>query len=451
MKLSQAAQLLQTKPITTDVEFHGVSTDTRTIQPGNLFIAIKGPHFDGHDFIAQAIAKNAAAIMLERPCNSSPLPYLQVENTIKAMGELAAHQRAQFNIPVIGLTGSCGKTTTRALIASILSEAGETLFSESSYNNEIGVPLTLLRLEKKHQYAVIEMGANHFGEIAYLTHIVKPTLALITNAAAGHLEGFGSIDGVCKAKGEIFQGLSHDGTGILNADDPHFSDWEKILMPRKLISFSLDKPAPIHAKQITIDADGKPHFILVTPSSQINIDLPLLGHHNVANALAAAAAAYVLNIPLSTIKSGLEKASAVTRRLKHYTAENGAYLIDDSYNANPLSVAAAINILAQRPGEKILVLGDMRELGEQTATAHREIGKKALEAGIDHLYTYGNSDNASVLATQTFGDRAQHFTDQTALIALLKTSLLPSMSVLVKGSLSMKMDRVVKALINTDK
>jgi len=447
MKLSQVAPLLQAKLLSNDTEFHGVSTDTRTLQPGNLFIAIKGPNFDGHEFIAQAAAKNAAAVMVEYPCEST-LPCLQVENTIKAMGQLAAHHRHQFNIPVIGLTGSCGKTTTRALVASILSECGRTLFSESSFNNEIGVPLTLSRLSAEDQYAVIEMGANHMGEIAYLTNIVKPTVALITNAAAAHLEGFGSIEGVCRAKGEIFQGLQPNGTAVLNADDPHCADWEKMAASRKILHFSLSKPTDIYAKEITISQSGNPHFTLVTPAGEALIHLPLLGRHNVANALAAAACAYATGAPLYAIKSGLEHATAVTKRLNYYKMNNGSHLIDDTYNANPLSVTAAIDILAQRAGEKILVLGDMRELGEHTETAHRDIGEHARQSGIDRLYTYGT---ASALTARTFGEKAQHFTDQTALISSLKTNLSQPATILVKGSRSMKMERVVEALVDDKK
>lgn len=446
MKLSNAAQLLQAKSLTGEAEFQGISTDTRTLKAGDLFIAVKGPNFDGHDFLAQAASKNAAAVMVEKPCVSS-LPCLEVENTIKSMGQLAAWHREQFNIPVVGLTGSCGKTTTRALIASILTQCGETLFSESSYNNDIGVPLTLWGLQKKHQYAVIEMGANHFGEIAYLTHIVKPTVALITNAGGAHLEGFGSVDGVCKAKGEIFQGLNQDGTAILNADDAHLLDWEKMLGSQKLLRFSLEKPTDIYAKKITLDAEGKPHFLLVTPSGEIQITLPLLGRHNVSNALAAAAATYAVNAPLSAIKAGLEKATAVTKRLNYHTTKNGVSIIDDTYNANPLSVQAAIDILAQRSGEKILVLGDMRELGEHSAIAHRTIGEKARRSGIDFLYTYGDDANASVLATEAFGDKAQHFTDLNLLITSLKNASLQHTTVLIKGSRSMKMERVVEALM----
>ncbi len=447
MKLSQAAKLLQGQLIGDDIEFGGISTDTRTLHPGDLFIALQGPNFDGHDFITAAVSKQAAAVMTHKAVTSA-LSTLQVADTLNALGQLAAYHRQQFTLPIIGITGSCGKTTTRALTASILTAYGNTLFSESSYNNAIGVPLTLMRLRPEHQYAVIEMGANHFGEIAYLTHLAKPTVALITNAAAAHLEGFGSIDGVCKAKGEIFQGLPATGIGILNADDPHCADWEKILIGigKRVLHFSLTKPVDVYAKHIHINAEGKPRFTLFTPLGETRIQLPLLGQHNVANALAAATVAYAVNAPLTAIKAGLENATAVKKRLNIHRIANGVQIIDDSYNANPLSVQAAITTLAQYPGEKILVLGDMRELGENAEVYHQAIGTAAQHAGINRLYTYGNF---SAAATTAFGAQAQHFTNQDALIAALKTQLSPSTTVLVKGSLSMGMSRVVEALLAT--
>jgi UDP-N-acetylmuramoyl-tripeptide--D-alanyl-D-alanine ligase len=451
MQLSTAAKLLQATlhPATAEnLNFSGVSTDTRSIQPGNLFVAIKGPHFDGHDFIEQAQIKKAAAVLVDHIRNSS-LPYLQVQDTVKALGKLAAHHRDQFLIPMIGITGSCGKTTARALTASILNECAPTLFSESSFNNEIGVPLTLLRLEPQHQFAVIEMGANHFGEIAYLTQLAKPTVALITNAAQAHLEGFGDVAGVCRAKGEIFLGLPEDGIAILNADDMHLSNWEKMVASKKILRFSLSQStADIYAKQISLNEESKSSFILVTPMGEAPIQFPLAGQHNIANALAAATIAYALNMPLTVIKQGLEKANAVKKRLNFHTLQKGVCLIDDSYNANPLSVSAAIDILACQEGEKILVLGDMRELGEHSETAHRSMGEKARQAGIDRLYAYGHF---SALAAEAFNKNAQHFTDQDFLIAQLKENLAPPTTILVKGSLSMKMGRVVEALLKTQK
>ncbi len=458
MKLSIAANLLNVdlSPSFGSIVFTGVSSDTRTIQPNDLFVAISGPHFDGHHFIAQAAEKKAAAIMIDRACDTT-LPYLRVDNTIKAMGILAAAHRAQFNIPIIGVTGSCGKTSTRALIASILSECAPTLFSESSFNNHIGVPLTVLRLNAQHQYAVIEIGANHFGEIADLTHIVKPDVALIINAAEAHLDGFGDVAGVCKAKGEIFQGLAPNGIAILNADDPHLTDWEAMIAAQfslgstenveakkpTILRFSLSKPVDVYAQEISLNTDNTSQFILVTPQGKTRIHLPLLGRHNISNALAAAAAAFAVHIPLNAIQAGLEKVSAVQKRLNIHEIGDDIYLIDDSYNANPLSVMAAIDTLATQSGKKILVLGDMKELGEQTEAAHFQIGEKAKQAGVDLLLTYGD---ASQFCANGFGDQAKHFTDQAALIALLKTRLVSPMNILIKGSRSMEMEKIVAAL-----
>jgi UDP-N-acetylmuramoyl-tripeptide--D-alanyl-D-alanine ligase len=452
VKLSQLTQILSLPPLPSALqalEFHGVSIDTRTLEPGNLFIAIKGAQFDGHDYIAAAAKKGAVAVIADHPCTTS-LPCIVVDNSVHAMGILAAHQRAQFQGPVIGLTGSCGKTTTRALVESILRHCGQTLSSERSFNNDIGVPLTLLRLSEKDRYAVLEMGANHVGEIAYLTNIVKPTVALITNATESHLEGFGSLAHIRLAKGEIFRGLAIDGTAVLNADDPYCTEWEKMLAPRRILRFSMSDalsfPVDIYTKNIGLQAPGYPRFTLVTPLGETPIRLPLLGRHNIGNALAAAACAYAVGAPLSAIQAGLESVTAVNKRVNLHTLAPDVQLIDDTYNANPLSMAAAIAILAQQPHEKVLVFGDMRELGKYTEAAHREVGKQARASGIDHLYTYGQE---SALAGQAFGAQAQHFTDQAALIVALKAHVLHPATLLIKGSRSMQMERVVAALLGT--
>ena len=443
MKLSQITSITQGQLTGPDADFNGVSIDSRTLQPGQLFIAIKGASFDGHDFIAAAEDKKAAALLVQCPVKSQ-LPQIQVNNTITALGQLAAHHRQQFAIPLIGVTGSCGKTTVKAMIASILSHCGQVLFSESSFNNDIGLPLTLMRLDATHQYAVIEMGTNHFGEIAALTRIARPTVALINNAAAAHLEGLRDVEGVSRAKGEIFQGLSADGTGIINADDTYAAYWESLVIPRKTIHFSIATHTDIMAKDIQLDRNGKARFTLVTPQGEASITLPLLGRHNVANALAAAAAAYAVQAPLSAIKAGLEGVIAVKKRLNEYPAYNGARLIDDTYNANPLSFKAAIEILANLPGERILVLGDMRELGNQEHRYHQELGLEARRQGIERIFAYGELSKAT---TQAFGAQAEHFQDHNALIETLKTKLNDHTTVLVKGSRSMHMERVVEALI----
>jgi len=445
MKLSTAAKWLGTPPVTHDVEFCTVSIDTRSLQPNDLFVAITGANFDGHDFIGEATEKGACAVITDRPV-VTPLPQLQVVDTAQALGLLAQHHRAQFTIPIIGITGSCGKTSTRALLASILSLHALTLCSERSFNNHIGLPLTLLRLNADHHYAVVEMGTNHVGEIAYLTQLAKPTIALITNAAAAHLEGLTSVEGVARAKGEIFQGLSPQGTAILNADDPYFSYWQTLIQPtQRLLHFSLTKPADVYAQNMTITA-GKLCFTLITPQGETTIVLPLLGRHNVANALAAATAAYAVDIPLTTIKKGLEQADAVSKRLNIHRLKNGIQVIDDSYNANPLSVQAAIFTLAEQSGNTCLVLGDMKELGPEALRYHAEVGQLAKEKGIDQLYTYGELSQA---ASAAFGVTAKHFNDQAALITYLQQSLTAPVTVLIKGSFSMRMDKVTQALLAT--
>lgn len=444
MNLSQAAKITNGKLIGNDIQFSGISTDTRTLKPGDLFIARKGEKLDSHDFVDQILEKQAAAIIVERPLEVA-LPQILVENSDIAFGQIAAFHRDQFNIPLIGVTGSCGKTTVKTMVASILQQCGPTLFSESSFNNAIGMPLSLFNLKPEHQYAVIEMGTNHFGEIAYLTHIAKPTVAIITNAAAAHLEGLKSVEGVSRAKGEIFEGLTADGTAIINADDTYAPYWESLVTPRKILRFGIQQPADITAKNIMLDAHGKAQFTLVTPKGEIIIKLPILGMHNVANALAAAAAALAVDAPLTAIKTGLEAAPGVSKRLREYQSANGARIIDDTYNANPLSFKAAIEILANEKGEKILVLGDMKELGEKSADYHHELGEMARRLGIEKLYAYGEM---SQLAAKSFGDQALHFADQAALINSLKNIINAKTTILVKGSRSMHMERVVEAIIN---
>jgi len=443
MNLSQVAKITNGKLLGNNTEFTGVSTDTRTLKPGDLFIARKGEKLDSHDFVDQIAEKQAAAIIVERPLNTT-LPQIVVENSDIAFGQIAAFHRQQFNIPLVGVTGSCGKTTVKTMTASILQQCGPTLFSEGSFNNAIGMPLSLFNIKPEHQYAVIEMGTNHFGEIAYLTNISKPTVAIITNAAAAHLEGLQSVEGVSRAKGEIFQGLADDGTAIINADDTYAPYWESLVKPRKILRFGITNPADVSAKKIQLDENGKAEFTLVTPKGEIIIKLPILGMHNVNNALAASAAALAVGAPLTAIKAGLETAPGVSKRLREYQSANGARIIDDSYNANPLSFKAAIEILATQKGEKILVLGDMKELGEKSADYHHELGEIARRLVIEKLYAYGEM---SQLTAKSFGAQALHFADQASLINTLKNNLNAQTTILVKGSRSMHMERVVEAII----
>lgn len=444
MLISQLAQITEGNQIGKDVDFMGVGTDTRTLIPQQLFIAIPGQNFDGHHFIEQACAKHAAAALVQYPC-SVDIPQVVVPDTIKALGKWASWHRQRFSLPVIAVTGSCGKTTVKTMIANILQFCGSTLFSESSFNNPIGLPLTVLKLTAEHQYAVLEMGTNHFGEIAYLTQIGKPTVAVINNAGPAHLEGLGgNVEGVSRAKGEIFQGLTKTGTAIINADDVYATYWESLVQSHRVYHFGIQNAAEISAKHIQISVEGKPSFVLVTPDGEIEVNLPLLGKHNVMNALASAACAMAVDAPLSAIKKGLETVPAVKCRLNEHQTQKGARIIDDTYNANPLSFQAAIEILAQQSGEKILVLGDMKELGQKASDYHRQLGEVAKRLGIHQIFAYGEYTQDVAIG---FGENCHSFDDQAQLIQTLKQRLHANMTLLVKGSRSTQMDQVVSALI----
>ncbi len=442
MKLSQAAQILHAKLQGQDVEFSGVSIDTRTLKPGQLYIALRGEKFDGHNFLKEALNAKAAAAIVSQD-ETTGLPTLKVANTRQALADLARFHRQQFAIPIIAVTGSCGKTTTKALLASVFSQAGKVLFSVNSFNNDIGVPLTLLQLTPEHQYAITEMGANHPGEIAFLTHLVHPEVAIITNAAQAHLEGFGDVDGVACAKGEIFQGLGAHGVAVINADDDHAEFWKQLSGSRRVITFGVTAPADVSARQIHYNENGQAGFELVIAGQSTPVQLRLMGAHNIHNALAAAAAGYAQGLPLTAIQAGLNAATAEKQRLIEQRSPEGALIIDDSYNANPLSMRAAIQILSQRAGERILVMGDMCELGEKAVKYHQEIGQEAKNSGIEQLYCYGN---LSRHAASAFGKKAQSFPSHDELIQALKPHLHPQVTVLIKGSHSMQMEKVVAAL-----
>ncbi|MGB6977543.1 MAG: UDP-N-acetylmuramoyl-tripeptide--D-alanyl-D-alanine ligase [Gammaproteobacteria bacterium] len=442
MKLSELARLVNGKLHGQDTTFTGVSTDTRTLEPHNLFIALQGPNFDGHHFVATAQQQQAAATLVAHPIDDS-LPYVEVQDTRAAFGQLATAHRQQFTLPLIALTGSCGKTTIKTLIATILQQQGITLATEGTLNNDIGVPLTLLRLQPQHQYAVIEMGANHHGEIDYITHLAKPTVAMITNAAPVHLEGFGDLPGVAKAKGEIYRGLAADGIAIINADDTYADYWRTLTKDKKILNFGLEKTAEITARDVQLDQEGRARFTLLTPQGSTLVKLQLLGKHQVMNALAAAAATYAVGIPLAAIQQGLEKTPPVGKRLCQYPGRSQITIMDDSYNANPAATRAALAVLAERPGEKIFVLGDMLELGNKAEQFHAEMGQEARKLGIKSLYAYGK---LTQLAAQAFGEEGHYFADQQQLIAALQKVIKPGMTILVKGSKAMAMWRVVEAL-----
>jgi UDP-N-acetylmuramoyl-tripeptide--D-alanyl-D-alanine ligase len=447
MKLSEAAQYLNGQLIGNDAEFQFISTDTRTINPGELFVAWKGENFDGHDYVTVAQQKGAVAALVDKKINAE-LPQIIVANVPKALGQLAAQRREQLkHIPLIALTGSCGKTTTKEMLRAILLECGPTLANKNSFNNEIGGPSTLLQLTEQHRYAVIEMGANHPGEIAYLTAMAKPNVAFINNIAPAHLEGFGSIEGIARAKLEIFQGLDENGIVIINRDDHYFEWISNLLKAKKLkniFTFGIKNKADFFATDITVDAEQHCSFTLHTPKDKVVVRLTVLGQHNVMNALAAAAAASAVGADLSAIKAGLEKTQPVYGRLVVKQGRNGARIFDDTYNANPSSIKAALEVLAQSPGEKIFVMGDMRELGVDAEKLHHEIGQCAKQLGVNQLFACGDLTRATV---EAFGVGAQYFATQQDLSAAVLEMLQPQVTVLVKGSRGMKMENVVAELI----
>ena len=443
MKLSSAAKSLNATYLGEDVEFIGCSTDSRNLNSGELFIAIKGERFDGHDFLESAKQRGAVAAMVTKT-GQQDLPTLVVEDTRKAMGNLAATWRSGFDVPLIAVTGSNGKTTVKEMLVSILSLKTPVLATRGNLNNDIGVPLTLFGLGNEHHYAVVEMGANHLGEISWLSHIVRPTVALITQCAPAHLEGFGSVEGVARAKAEIFDGLEPEGIAIINADDDFAGLWRNKVTGFKQISFGLKNRSDITAKSITPSMiKGTNNFQLCTPVGTIDIELPLLGQHNIMNAMAATACALALEIELTLVKQGLERMKPVKGRLEMKKGLHGSRIIDDTYNANPVSLNAAIKTIASLTGKRWLVLGDMGELGTLSESLHEEAGNIARENGIKKIFAIGPlSENA----VRSFGQGAQHFSSVEKMIEAIKKEISDDVTLLVKGSRSMQMERVVSAL-----
>lgn len=447
VKISTLANRLQGKLLGPDVNYTGLSLDSRSIKPHELFFAIRGEKFDGHAFIELAKQRGAAAAIVDQAIDTD-LPLVLVHDTRKALGDLAKHHRRQFSIPIIALTGSCGKTTTKEMIRSILAEVGSVLTNFRNFNNDIGLPLTLLNLNAEHHYAVIEMGANHAGEIAYLTQITQPNVALVTNIGPAHLQGFGSMTGVAQAKAEIFSGLAKNGVAIINADDRFTDTLQKACASFRSVSFGLPDACDFSATNIQIDTDGKATFLLHAPcAKETMICLNLPGQHHVMNALAAAAAASQVGIELSHIKSGLEKMQPVQGRVIVSKTKIGATLIDDSYNANPSSVTVALKLLAHYSGQRIFVMGDMGELGPDAIDYHRQMGQLAKELNIDEVYTCGDLSKETAKA---FGTNAKHYPNHQELILALKPHLREKVTILIKGSRSAQMEKVAAALLDND-
>ncbi|GAB2587639.1 UDP-N-acetylmuramoyl-tripeptide--D-alanyl-D-alanine ligase [Dyella jejuensis] len=441
MQLAAIAMWTHGHVLAGDASVTGVAIDSRKVKPGDLFVAFKGERVDGHDYLADAKARGASAALVERRVEID-LPQVQVENVELALGDLASAVRAQRNARVIGITGSNGKTTVKTLTASILSRHGRTHVNAGSYNNEIGLPLTLLWMPEDTEYAVLEMGAGKPGDIDYLAAIARPDIGLVNLIAPAHLERMGTIETVAETKGALYRALPADGVAVINADDAFASFFAGLAGGRKVLRFGLDHKADIGADILDLRVDGS-HFVLSTPQGDAQVQLPLPGRHNVANALAASAIALALEVPLDAIVAGLEQAAPVEGRLKRIAMPDGWTLIDDSYNANPSSMQAAIDTLALAHGERWLVLGDMAELGADARALHAGVGRHARERGIQKLFAVGPLNAAAV---EAFGDGATHYADRAALIQALQAQLHAGVTCLVKGSHSAGMEHVVAAL-----
>ena len=441
MMLSEIAKAVNGRMIGTDVQIQSVGSDSRHIAKNQLFIGIKGEHFDGNSYALEAIKQGAAAVLVS-DSNTQANPAIVVQDTRLALGQLAKYWRDKFTLPIVAVTGSNGKTTVKEMIAAILSAAkASVLATQGNLNNDIGLPLTLLKIRAEHTVAVIEMGMNHLGEIDYLTHIAQPTVALINNAGTAHIGELGSRENIAKAKGEIYAGLADDGIAIINVDDDFADYWKSLNPNRKVITFGLNKAADVSA---SYSINGNETQInLKTPSGQIEFTLSVLGVHNIHNALAASTAAVALGVANEDIARGLAIFGAVKGRLNWLQASNGAAVIDDTYNANPDSMMAAIDVLANQKAPQIFVMGDMAELGADAALMHADIGLYAKQKGISQLLTFGD---LSLQAAQAFGDAAQHFATLEALVASLKLLMNSETTVLVKGSRFMQMERVVSAI-----
>ncbi|MCP4598143.1 UDP-N-acetylmuramoyl-tripeptide--D-alanyl-D-alanine ligase [Neptuniibacter sp.] len=435
--------------LTKNVAFTGVSTDTRTIKKGDLFIALVGPNFDGHNFVEQAVEKGAVAAVVSRRLDL-PVPQWITPDTRIALAQAALANRQRFKGPVYAVTGSSGKTTVKEMLHSILSQNAQVLATKGNLNNDFGVPLTLLSLTDQDEIAVIEQGASARGEIAYTTELSLPDVAILNNAMGAHLEGFGSLQGVVETKAEIYSKLGEtDGTAIINLDDEHAGFWLNYVSGQKTLTFSLsDSEADIYATDLNTSANGCYSFRLHRGDESSSVRLSVMGIHNVANALAATAAVSAQGMALSEIAAGLEQFTAVAGRMRPLKSVSGALVIDDSYNANPGSVKAAIDLLVSLPGESILVLGDMAELGDEASEQHEEVGCRAAQKGTSRFMATGALSRHSVDAyAAAAGKHGMHFETKDELIAELKKVACEGVNILIKGSRSAAMDQVVKSLM----
>ncbi len=457
MMMSQVAQALGATLHGNDVMMTGVSKDTRNIHAGDLYVALKGENFDGHRFITDANFAGAAGMLVsEIYSEAQEISQVQVADTRIALGQLAAHwcQSWRSKKParkLIGITGSNGKTSVKEMCSKVLSDyvgAESVLSTKGNLNNDIGLPMTLLELTEKHDFAVIEMGANHVGEIDYLTSIAKPDVALVNNVGPAHLEGFGSLENIAKTKAEIYNGLSSNGVAIINQDDVFAKFWNDYCVNYKVVGFSMqDNTADVFAKHID---HGRYQIIAGNEKADLKLSVP--GKHNVMNALAATAATLALGVPMKSIAASLSEFTNIQGRLTVATAASGFQVIDDTYNANPLSVSAAIDVLAgmidsvlsKSFDKTVLVLGDMAELGDDAEELHAEMGAEAKKSGISALYATGK---LSINTVKAFGENGFYFEGKNELINALNENLTGSEVVLIKGSRSAAMEEVVERIL----
>jgi UDP-N-acetylmuramoyl-tripeptide--D-alanyl-D-alanine ligase len=428
-----------------DRPYDAVSTDSRTLQAGALFVALRGPNFDGAGFVAAAAEAGAAGAIVPQLMPVG-LPQIEVADTLLALQRLATKWRANFKLPLVAVAGSNGKTTVKEMIAAILRGIGPCLATQGNLNNHIGVPLTLMRLNESHRSAVIELGANRVGEVAQLMALAQPDIGLITNAGAEHLEGFGDLDGVARGEGEAIGCLGEAGTAIINADDHFAPYWRGLAASRRVLEFAIDQPADFtagHIRQQIEHGEFITQFDLTSPAGYSPVTVYAGGAHNVRNALAAAAAAHAAGASLEHIAAGLEQFRPVGGRLQLKAGARGSWIIDDSYNANPSSVRAGLDVLRSQPAPIWFVLGEMAELGQQTAESHADIGAYARECGVSRMFCVGAP---TARAAASFGPHAEWFPDIDRLIARLTADLPAGVTVLIKGSRINRLERVVGAL-----
>jgi UDP-N-acetylmuramoyl-tripeptide--D-alanyl-D-alanine ligase len=448
VELSQLAHWCEGRLLGDDVPISGISTDSRDDLHGALFVALKGERFDAHEFVAQAKANGAAALLTHRPVDSD-LPTILCADTEEALGEIAAGLARTRPAVVLALTGSNGKTSVKTLLHAILLHAGKAYVNPGNRNNEIGLPLAVIDAPEDAQFAIYEMGAGKTGDIAYLTSIVTPNIALVNNIAPAHIERMGSLLGIAETKGAIYEALPDDGLAVVNVDDAFCPYFLERIAGRSVLRFGLENNADVTAGKIVSGADGV-RFELITPAGRAEVALQMPGRHNILNALAATAMALAAGAPFEAVLAGLQSARPVAGRQDGKQLANGAVLIDDSYNANPGSVLAGIAALtaacALDGRQSLLVLGDMAELGDTAVDLHAQIGTAAKSQGIAGMMTCGV---LSAAASEAFGSGARHFTDRAALIAVLNGSLHGNQRLLVKGSRSSRMDEVVNALLQT--